>query len=56
MIIRDIFFYTVLVNWFLGGVGVAYYIMKSSNLSDLDFKKIILSLLFGLYGYLMYTY
>ncbi len=55
MIIRDLFILVLSINWILGGLIIAYYLpLMITDSSTRDFKLLLISLLFGLFGYIVY--
>lgn len=51
--LRDYMLTLIFINWFLGGFACAYYI-STTPFSVMDFKLIAISIVFGIYGFVIY--
>lgn len=52
MIVRDIFMYTLIINWLIGYFIVAYLVTRDKTV----FRSLtILTFIFGLYGFVIYN-
>ncbi len=53
MLVRDILLYGLYFNWLLGAIALVYLAVVDKYT---DIKKFWITFIFGLYGFLVYTY